>query len=66
MEENKIVELCSLRESCPPKLMMLPGRRKEREGRGWSEKEEDEEGLVTLLTVKVNQPTIKVLSRLAE
>lgn len=65
MEENKIIELYSLRESCPPKLMMLPGRRKEREGRGWRKKE-DEEGLVTLLTVNVNQPTIKVLSPLEE
>ena len=38
MEKNKIAELiaelCSVRESCPRKLMMLPGRRKEREGRG--------------------------------
>ena len=58
MEKNKIAELiaelCSVRESCPRKLMMLPGRRKEREGRGWREKEEDEEGPVTLLTVNVD------------
>ena len=33
--------------------MMLPGRRKEREGRGWREKE-DEEGPATLLTVNVD------------
>lgn len=54
MEKNKIAELCSVRESCPHKWMMLPGRRKEREGRGWREKEEDEEGPVTLLTVNVD------------